>query len=612
MTARLLVSARRRRPCRPAAGAARGTARPRFDRSPRPHVPRGVRDGPAPADRSDQLVPELARALARFDRLREAGAELDGPARLPRHSRQRPELRLLQAEVALRCGRLARAAASVRVLRRTATGSPSCGCAPRSPDTEPGRRDADRHHGRRCRHAAGSGAGGGDRSRADAARRRGPGSSTRPRTRGSTRASPRAQGPLPRPRRRYWGWRRARPDVRRRGAARRGRARWTSRSGSSAWIRRAAAHLELLHRQGRPADAGRAVAAVFDALRESPGVPPRRLVRASRRRPRGLPRPTSGQSCSAWSSRSCDGSLHRAARVVLLAGLRRVPALPCAARSPQLHDLVRDADHDPALAPGDRALLTLTLAELDRLSDRHAEAEAALAFVRDALPSPLARRAWWATLDRLGPPVSRTAPSHDELAAVAAATGDLPMLAAAFLSNAPRRNATPTPPSRGGSSRMRVRGSPKRPNRTRMALPAAPARSRAGAAPDLISRKENERDHHPRTGDRRAERPAAGAHGGHRPPGRSHRRRRRAAAPHRVPGPRQPDRRLPRARRRRAACSTPARCSCAPRRRTSRGRGRGLAGASGPPWRPPHHRTGPRRPPRASTPTRSSSGTPAS
>jgi hypothetical protein len=201
--------------------------------------------------------------------------------------------------------------------------------------------------------------------------------------------------------------------------------------GSSGWVRRAAAHLELLHRQGRPADARRAVAAVFEALSECPGVPPRKLVRAAVDALAVCP-PDQRAELLGLVVAHVRRVTPPAARVVLLAGLRRVPALP-AGPLPELHHLVRDADHDPGLAPGDRALLTLTLAELDRLSDRRVETEAALAFVRGALPSPLARRAWWGTLDRLGPPVSRTAPRHDELAAVAAGTGDLPMLAAAFL-----------------------------------------------------------------------------------------------------------------------------------------------------------------------------------
>ncbi|GAA1264187.1 hypothetical protein GCM10009609_29230 [Pseudonocardia aurantiaca] len=395
----------------------------RFDRIPRQHVP--VHDGPAPADRAEQLV-ELARALTRFDRLREAGAELDGLLAAP-HSGQGPELRLLQAGVALRCGRLARAVASVRgatdghrvtVVRvRAALAGPEPGDAMRIATTGA---DAATPQGLEL-----AGATAAELMLLDEADRFVDAAADAWLDRGVAEGAVRCH---------------ARAAVL--GMRERGRtsdaaehldeaARLEVPVGSSAWVRRAAAHLELLHRQGRPADAGRAVAAMFDALRESPGVPPRRLVRAAVDA-LAVCRPDQRAELLGLVVAKLRRVTPPAARVVLLAGLRRVPALP-AGPLPELHDLVRDADHDPGLAPGDRALLTLTLAELDRLSDRRAEAEAALAFVRGALPSPLARRAWWATLDRLGPPVSRTAPRHDELAAVAAATGDLPLLAAAFL-----------------------------------------------------------------------------------------------------------------------------------------------------------------------------------
>jgi hypothetical protein len=209
--------------------------------------------------------------------------------------------------------------------------------------------------------------------------------------------------------------------------------------GSESWVERASARAELLDRQGRSADAVREVRSTLDQLRGR-WTPPRRLVRTA----------VAALAVCGPEQRTelLDLIIDQlrlvsppSARVVLLDELDRVRDLSDEASARRL-DGIRGlllGDDDPRLTAGDRALLALTLVELDRLTGQHAAARTALAALRPGLVTGIVHRDWWSALDRLHLPTDTAAPTAGEPAGYAAFAGfveefrDLPMLCAAFL-----------------------------------------------------------------------------------------------------------------------------------------------------------------------------------
>lgn len=382
----------------------------------------------------------LVAALAELDRLREADVELQGllaPSRAKQLiSTERTELQLLQVDVALRSGQVGRAEANARTAERSQADHRAARSLAQAALRGRDVRSA-------LHWATEAGTRGGETGTAEGLELAGMAA-------GELMQLERAAGLLEEARSAWFG--RGDLECVARCYARsallqiRGTGHLTLAEhhlyeadklevvgGSGSWVQRASARAELLHRQGRAGEAAREVGSTFDVLRGR-WTPPRRLVRAA----------VAALAVCAPEQRDelldiVTGGLRPvtppSARVVLLDGLDRVPDLSDAEseRLDGIRPLLRGHDDDPRSTPADRALATLTLVELERLSGRHAAAEAALASLRDRLPAGIIRRDWWSALDRLGTPAARTAPTSEELSSFVSEFGEFPMLCVAFL-----------------------------------------------------------------------------------------------------------------------------------------------------------------------------------
>ncbi|HEX5994943.1 MAG TPA: peptidoglycan-binding domain-containing protein [Jiangellales bacterium] len=177
----------------------------------------------------------------------------------------------------------------------------------------------------------------------------------------------------------------------------------TVAAGGDAWLDRALARVELLRRQARHADAAaRSDATITDLTAH--WAPPRRLVRAA---VTGLALGT-GDRQRALLDLVAD-QLRRvtpaATRLTLLRGLDQVPGLADQAARQRLaivRGLLR-IGRDELLSPRDRALLEMTLVEVDRLCGNPRRAETRLHHARKHLPTPFCLHDWARAMDRLEP-----------------------------------------------------------------------------------------------------------------------------------------------------------------------------------------------------------------
>ena len=182
--------------------------------------------------------------------------------------------------------------------------------------------------------------------------------------------------------------------------------------GSDGWLQRSLVRAELLARQGKHHEAAQQVRATLDRLRDL-NAPPRRLIRAA---VEGLASGSPDQQAGLLDLMVAQLGLVSppSARVVLLRELGRVGELGAGARErlPQLRRLLQISS-DKQLCATDRALLTMTLAELDRLAGKRSAARTKLITAGARLRKPGMRlylREWSLAVDRLGPRTSVTEP----------------------------------------------------------------------------------------------------------------------------------------------------------------------------------------------------------
>lgn len=207
-------------------------------------------------------------------------------------------------------------------------------------------------------------------------------------------------------------------------------------SGCDGWLQRSLARVELLGRQGLPAEAARRMRAVLDELL-AVGAPPRQLIQAAVEGLAAGPRAQPGELLDLMVAQLGLVS-PPSARVVLLRDLSRVGELGGA----EARERMRDIRHllrisgDRQLSATDRALLTMTLAEVDRLAGNRPAARAKLTAAGTVLRKPGMRlylREWSLAMDRLGPRTSFTGPASWEIKAFVTEFRDYPALCAAFL-----------------------------------------------------------------------------------------------------------------------------------------------------------------------------------
>jgi cellulose synthase operon protein C len=204
-----------------------------------------------------------------------------------------------------------------------------------------------------------------------------------------------------------------------------------------AWLDCRLLFVEVLERKGMPGAAIDLIHSTVQELKKA-NAAPRSLIRTA---VTGLPFGSRDERLSLLQLlvEQCELVTPGSARIVLLSGLRSVPELPervfqeCLGK---LRRLLRIGT-DSRLTARDRAQLTLTLAELDRISGNHT---AAMAKLTSALPG-LRRgetrfflREWALACDRVGGQSSkRRAPSKRDVEAFLNEFQACPMLCAAFL-----------------------------------------------------------------------------------------------------------------------------------------------------------------------------------
>jgi hypothetical protein len=206
--------------------------------------------------------------------------------------------------------------------------------------------------------------------------------------------------------------------------------------GCDGWLRRSLARAELLDRQGLRAEAARQIQATLDQLLDL-SAPPRQLIQVA---VAALAVCAPDRQAGLLELLIAQLGLVSppSARVVLLRDLSRVGEVGAPeARSelPKIRQLLRIAG-DKQLTAIDRALLTMTLAEVDRLAGNRSAAKTKLIAAALVLRKPGMRfylREWSQAMDRLGPRTSFTNPAYWEVKAFVREFRAYPELCAAFL-----------------------------------------------------------------------------------------------------------------------------------------------------------------------------------
>lgn len=205
--------------------------------------------------------------------------------------------------------------------------------------------------------------------------------------------------------------------------------------GCSGWLLRAAARAELLARQGLADAAAAQVGSTLDTLRGR-WTPPRLLVRAALA---GLAfgEPDRRGELLDMVADQLGAMTPASARIVALTELARVAELDerAAAELGDVRRLLR-LPSATSLPAHDRALLMLTLAEVDRLRGRAGPAARTLLAARELFEagSHFVRRRWWRAMDRLAATgAAAVAPDPGEIEGFVDEFRAFPMLCAAFL-----------------------------------------------------------------------------------------------------------------------------------------------------------------------------------
>jgi len=207
-------------------------------------------------------------------------------------------------------------------------------------------------------------------------------------------------------------------------------------SGCDGWLQRSLVRAELLARQGTPTEAAQQMRSTLDQL-HALNAPPRRLIRAA---VEGL-----AVGSSDWQAELLELIVTQlrmisppSARVVLLRELCRVGELEDVGSRGRLREIRRllQISSDKQLSDSDRALLSITLAELDRLAGNRRAARTKLLAAATALRKLGTRfylREWSLALDRLGARTRFTNPTSWEIKAFTQEFRSYPGLCAAFL-----------------------------------------------------------------------------------------------------------------------------------------------------------------------------------
>jgi cellulose synthase operon protein C len=207
-------------------------------------------------------------------------------------------------------------------------------------------------------------------------------------------------------------------------------------SGCDGWLQRSLARAELLGRQGQRAEATEQARATLEVLRDG-NAPPRQLIQAAVAALAVCP-PDQQAGLLDLVQAQLGLVSPPSARVVLLRDLGQVGELGGAGARERLLQIRRllQVSGDKQLTASDRALLTLTLAEADRLTGNRAAARTKLCAAATVLRKPGQRfylREWSLAMDRLGPRTSFTNPAYWEIKAFVREFRDYPALCAAFL-----------------------------------------------------------------------------------------------------------------------------------------------------------------------------------
>lgn len=207
-------------------------------------------------------------------------------------------------------------------------------------------------------------------------------------------------------------------------------------SESDGWLQRSLARVELLGRQGQGAAAASQAQAALETLRDG-NAPPRQLIQAAVAALAVYP-PDQQAGLLDLVQAQLGLVSPPSARVALLRDLSQVGELGGAGardRLLQVRRLLRISG-DKELTASDRAVLALTLAEVDRLAGNRTAARTKLAAAATVLRKPGQRfylREWSLAMDRLGSRSSYANPAYWEIKAFVREFRDYPSLCAAFL-----------------------------------------------------------------------------------------------------------------------------------------------------------------------------------